>query len=107
MAYWLGLASLASVMFLAVTNEVCQNVATVPLLWVVPLSLYLWSGSTSQSGHSFDVWHRVIGVEWSQSVGPIALAGTPAARAQIGVGESLNAPFRRKVRGYVSLVLNP
>jgi hypothetical protein len=42
-AYWLGLSSLASVMFLAVTNEVCQNVASVPLLWVVPLSLYLMS----------------------------------------------------------------
>lgn len=42
-AYWLGLSSLASVMFLAVTNEVCQNVASVPLLWVVPLSLYLLS----------------------------------------------------------------
>ena len=41
--YWLGLASLASVMFLAFTNEVCQNVASVPLLWVVPLSLYLLS----------------------------------------------------------------
>lgn len=42
-AYWLGLSTLASVMFLAVTNEVCQNVASVPLLWVVPLSLYLLS----------------------------------------------------------------
>ena len=42
-AYWLSLATLASVMFLAVTNEVCQNVAPVPLLWVVPLSLYLCS----------------------------------------------------------------
>lgn len=41
--YWLGLSTLASVMFLAVTNEVCQNVASVPLLWVVPLSLYLLS----------------------------------------------------------------
>jgi hypothetical protein len=38
---WLLLPTLASVMFLAVTNEVCQNVATVPLLWIVPLSLYL------------------------------------------------------------------
>ena len=28
-------------MFLAVTNEVCQNVASVPLLWIVPLSLYI------------------------------------------------------------------
>ena len=36
---WLGLATLASVMFLAMTIEVCQNVAPVPLLWVVPLSL--------------------------------------------------------------------
>lgn len=42
-AYWLALSTLASVMFLAVTNEVCQNVASVPLLWVVPLSLYLLS----------------------------------------------------------------
>src|SRR5207248_795855 len=33
----------ASVMFLAVTNEVCQNVATVPLLWIIPLSFYLIS----------------------------------------------------------------
>ncbi len=42
-AAWIGLPALASVMFLAVTNEVCQNVATVPLLWIVPLSLYLLS----------------------------------------------------------------
>lgn len=40
---WLGLPALASVMFLAVTNEVCQNVAAVPLLWIIPLSLYLLS----------------------------------------------------------------
>ncbi len=40
-ALWLGLPALASVVFLAVTNEVCQNVAAVPLLWIVPLSLYL------------------------------------------------------------------
>ncbi|WP_145084125.1 fused MFS/spermidine synthase [Anatilimnocola aggregata] len=40
-AIWLGLPTLASVMFLATTNEVCQNVASVPLMWVIPLSLYL------------------------------------------------------------------
>ncbi|MEX0671109.1 MAG: fused MFS/spermidine synthase [Pirellulales bacterium] len=40
-AAWIGLPALATVLFLAVTNEVCQNVATVPLLWIVPLSLYL------------------------------------------------------------------
>jgi hypothetical protein len=40
---WIGLPALASIMFLAVTNEVCQNLATIPLLWIIPLSLYLLS----------------------------------------------------------------
>lgn len=40
---WIALPALASVFFLAITNEVCQNIATVPLLWVIPLSLYLIS----------------------------------------------------------------
>jgi hypothetical protein len=72
-----------------------------------PITWYLWSGSTAQSGDPFEFWHRVVGIEWSQSVGPIPFAGTPAARAQLGLGESLDAPFRHKLRGYVSLVLNP
>ena len=40
---WVGLPALASLMLLATTNHVCQNVAVIPFLWVVPLSLYLIS----------------------------------------------------------------
>jgi hypothetical protein len=40
---WLSLAAMGSVMLLAVTNHVTQNVASVPFLWVLPLSLYLLS----------------------------------------------------------------
>jgi len=40
---WIALPTLACILFLAVTNEVCQNIATVPLLWIVPLALYLLS----------------------------------------------------------------
>jgi len=40
---WLGLPALASMMLLAITNHVCQDVAVVPFFWVVPLSLYLLS----------------------------------------------------------------
>jgi len=40
-AWWLALAAMGSVMLLAVTNHVTQNIASVPFLWVVPLSLYL------------------------------------------------------------------
>jgi len=40
-ALWLLLPALASVLLLAGTNHVCQDVAVIPFLWVVPLSLYL------------------------------------------------------------------
>lgn len=38
---WIYLPALASVMLLATTNHVCQDVAVVPFMWVIPLSLYL------------------------------------------------------------------
>jgi len=38
---WLALSGMGSVMLLAVSNHVTQNIASVPFLWVVPLSLYL------------------------------------------------------------------
>ncbi len=38
---WLLLPAWASLVLLATTNHVCQDVAVVPFLWVVPLSLYL------------------------------------------------------------------
>jgi hypothetical protein len=40
---WLALSACGSVMLLATTNLICQEVAVVPLLWVLPLSLYLLS----------------------------------------------------------------
>jgi SAM-dependent methyltransferase len=38
---WFLLAMTASVMLLATTNQVCMDVASVPFLWVLPLTLYL------------------------------------------------------------------
>jgi hypothetical protein len=40
---WIGLAACASVLLLAVTSHLTQNLAPIPLLWVAPLSLYLLS----------------------------------------------------------------
>ncbi len=42
-AYWIALAACASVLLLATTNRLCQDVAVIPFLWVLPLSLYLAS----------------------------------------------------------------
>jgi MFS family permease len=38
---WLALSAMGSVMLLAVTNHITQNVSSVPFLWVLPLALYL------------------------------------------------------------------
>jgi hypothetical protein len=40
---WLLLAGCASVLLLAVTNYLTQNVTSIPFLWILPLSLYLLS----------------------------------------------------------------
>ncbi len=38
---WLLLPALASVLLLTITTHITQNVASVPFLWVLPLTLYL------------------------------------------------------------------
>lgn len=40
-ALWLLLPALGSLALLAFTSHVCQNVAVIPFLWVIPLALYL------------------------------------------------------------------
>jgi SAM-dependent methyltransferase len=40
---WFALAMVPSVMLLATTNQVCMELASVPFLWVLPLTLYLGS----------------------------------------------------------------
>ncbi|HWJ39755.1 MAG TPA: fused MFS/spermidine synthase, partial [Candidatus Limnocylindrales bacterium] len=40
---WIALATVPSVMLLATTNRICQQVAVMPFLWVLPLAIYLLS----------------------------------------------------------------
>jgi len=40
---WFVLAMVPSVLLLAITNQVCLDVASIPFLWVLPLTLYLLS----------------------------------------------------------------
>ena len=40
-AFWLLLSAMGSFMLLAVTNHITHDVASVPFLWILPLTLYL------------------------------------------------------------------
>jgi hypothetical protein len=42
-AFWIGLPACASILLLAITNHLSQNIAAIPFLWILPLSLYLLS----------------------------------------------------------------
>ncbi len=62
---WLLLAATGSLSLLATTNRICQDVAVVPLLWVLPLSLYLLSFVvcfSSEKGYSRTVWSVGLGL---------------------------------------------
>lgn len=41
--FWVALSATSSTLLLAVTNHLSQNVAAIPFLWILPLSLYLLS----------------------------------------------------------------
>jgi hypothetical protein len=61
-ALWLALSATGSVLLLAVTNHLTQNVASVPLLWLAPLTLYLATFIIAFEGKG---WYRP---EWLWSI---------------------------------------
>jgi hypothetical protein len=77
-ALWLALSALGSLMLLAVTSHITQNVASVPFVWIVPLVLYLLSfilvfdvgGSRAASGWYARAWGLpalftlMVGMSW-------------------------------------------
>ncbi|MCK8498723.1 fused MFS/spermidine synthase [Myxococcus fulvus] len=50
---WLGLSTCASVLLLATTNQLSQDVAAGPFLWVLPLAVYLLTFILAFSRESF------------------------------------------------------
>jgi len=68
---WLALSATGSVLLLAVTNHVTQNVAAIPLLWLLPLTLYLLTFIIAFEGRLYRVeifWPVVLvwlaGMSW-------------------------------------------
>jgi hypothetical protein len=50
---WLGLAACSSMLLLSITNKLLEDVAPVPLLWVLPLALYLLTFALAFSRRMF------------------------------------------------------
>ena len=80
---WLLLPALGSWLLLAVTNHVTQNVAPVPFLWVLPLSVYLLSFILSFES---DRWYRRAVV--------LPLAAAMLALCAYGLQDSIGSHLR-------------
>jgi hypothetical protein len=56
-ALWIALAALGSIILLAATSHMTQNIASVPFLWVLPLTLYLASFVVAFEGRGGRGWY--------------------------------------------------
>ena len=57
-AFWLALSALGSVLLLSTTAHVTQNIASVPFLWVLPLTLYLLTFVLAFEGRGGRGWYE-------------------------------------------------
>ncbi len=63
--YWFALPACSSMLLLSVTNHLDQDVAPVPLLWVLPLAVYLLSFIVSFGGEKVyrrALWLRLLAI---------------------------------------------
>lgn len=90
---WLCLPAWASLMLLATTNHVCQDVAVIPLLWVVPLTLYL---ITLVICFDHTKWYRRGPWAIAATVGIVVAAGNDTFNwfgYELGLGQQLSMYF--------------
>lgn len=72
-AAWLLLAAMGTLMLLAVTNRLTQDLASVPFLWILPLAIYLLTFILCFEGRG---WYRREAFIWLLLVTVVALAWT-------------------------------
>ncbi|HEX8849668.1 MAG TPA: hypothetical protein VF761_09060 [Gemmatimonadaceae bacterium] len=71
------------------------------------LAPYYWVGAASSEGARFGHWKRVVGIDGSAELPPLPLVRMPATALTLGVGYSLDEPWRKKTRGYLALRYRP
>jgi hypothetical protein len=68
------------------------------------LAPYFWAGA---AGESLTRWMRVLGLDGSLSVPPLPFFRLPASAISAGVGYSIDEPWRKRTRAYLSLRYRP
>ncbi|MCY1019640.1 ferrichrome ABC transporter permease [Pyxidicoccus sp. MSG2] len=88
---WLGLSTCASVLLLATTNQLSQDVAAGPFLWVLPLALYLVTFILAFARESF----------YSRALCTVLLIGSGAGIAHVQTAGP-HAPLAVQLASYAT-----
>jgi hypothetical protein len=63
--------------------------------------------SWTAAGDRLEHWQRVLGIERAMTIGSYGFARLPEVRLRGGASYSVDEPFRRKLRGWVSVIFRP
>jgi hypothetical protein len=84
--FWLGLSASGSTLLLATTNQISQEIAVSPFLWIAPLSVYLLSFVlTFESGR----WYRRGAFAVMAGLGAAAICGVASAAVVLSLWTQL------------------
>ena len=98
---WLGLPACASVMLLATTHHVCEDVAPVPLLWILPLSLYLLSFIIC---FDHQRWYQPFAFGLATLLAVLLVAGLSEFESLIQAWFSLKISFVQEIGIYLTMM---
>ncbi|MBN2497423.1 MAG: fused MFS/spermidine synthase [Deltaproteobacteria bacterium] len=85
MALWMLASAIGASMLLAATNQICQEIAVTPFLWVLPLLVYLLS---------FVLTFQYEGLYTRRYFGPVFWLGAVVAVFALLEGPSLDVPLQ-------------
>jgi hypothetical protein len=82
------------------------------LAWRAALPWSTWTlfyegASASDEVLGFRSFHRALGLDLRAGVPPIPVAFVPRVQGRVGAAYTLDAPFRRKVRGFLEMRIEP
>lgn len=70
-------------------------------------TLFFEGASAAMSVDAFRTWNRAVGVDMKYNLAPVPVAFAPRVSSRGGAAYLLDAPFRRKVRVFLEMTIEP
>ena len=72
-----------------------------------PWTLFYEGASTAVDIYTFDKWNRALGFDMQFMLPPIPVAFAPRAYSRLGAAYTLDEPFRKKIRAFFEMRMEP